>query len=39
LGGVLGSWMYNHVTLKLAAGFDLNFPVLNAAFHLPTRFY
>jgi hypothetical protein len=31
--------MYDHVTLKLAAGFDLDLPVLNAASHLPTRFY
>jgi len=31
--------MNKHVTLKLAARFDLDLPVLNAATHLPTRFY
>jgi hypothetical protein len=31
--------MRGHITLKLAAGFDLYLPVLNAAYDLPTRFY
>jgi len=31
--------MYEHITLKLPAGFDLHLTVLNAAFDLPTRFY
>ena len=31
--------MYDHVTLKLAAGFNLDLPVLNAASDLSTRFY
>jgi hypothetical protein len=31
--------MYHHVTLKLAAGFNLDLPVLNAASDLPTRLY
>jgi len=31
--------MYDHITLKLTTGFDLELPVLNAAPDLPTRFY
>ena len=31
--------MHGHVALKLAAGFDFDVPVLNAASDLPTRFY
>jgi hypothetical protein len=31
--------MHDHITLKLAAGFDLDLPVLNAASDLPTGFY
>jgi hypothetical protein len=31
--------MHGHVALKLAAGFDFDMPVLNAASDLPTRFY
>jgi hypothetical protein len=30
--------MHDHITLKLAAGFDLNLPILNAASDFPAGF-
>src|SRR5262245_49034466 len=39
MGGEVGSWMHDHITLQLTTGFDLELPVLNAASDLSTRFY